>query len=214
MNPPLFRRDYSAHKLDESELTAEPIALFKKWFAQAAESGATDVNAMTLATSTQDGIPFTRIVLFKGMDEEDEGFVFFTNFNSQKGRQLLVNPHCAVNFYWSFPERQVNIRGKALKLKVEIADEYFKTRPRASQLGAWASEQSEIIDGREVLEKNFEKYKMKYEGIEIPRPTDWGGFSIKPASIEFWQGRIGRLHDRFLYTRKNDGSWKIERLSP
>lgn len=209
-----FRRDYSAHKLEESELTSNPIDLFKHWFAQAAESGATDVNAMTLATATKEGLPFTRIVLFKGLDEDESGFVFFTNFNSQKGKQLANNPNAALNFYWSFPERQVNVRGRVLKLSDNISDEYFSSRPRASQLGAWASDQSRVIESRELLEKKFEEYKIKFEGINVPRPPYWGGFTLKPAFIEFWQGRVGRLHDRFLYSGKEDGSWKIERLSP
>lgn len=214
MSIPSFRRDYSAHKLDESELTPDPFDLFKHWFAQAAESGATDVNAMTLATATKEGFPFTRIVLFKGLDENENGFVFFTNFNSRKGKQLAENPNAALNFYWSFPERQVNIRGKVIRLSDDIADEYFSSRPRASQLGAWASSQSEVIANRELLEKKFEKYKNKFEGKEVPRPPYWGGFTLKPDYIEFWQGRVGRLHDRFLYSKKKNGTWKIERLSP
>lgn len=214
MSASFFRRDYSAHKLEESELTSNPFELFKHWFAQAAESGATDVNAMVLATATNDGFPFTRIVLFKGLDENENGFVFFTNFNSQKGKQLIANPNSALNFYWPTPERQVNIRGKVEKISEKISDEYFRTRPRASQLGAWASNQSEVIASREFLEKKFEEYKNKYEGMDIPRPPHWGGFSLIPGFTEFWQGRVGRLHDRFLYSRQKDGSWKFVRLSP
>lgn len=214
MHRSLFRRDYTAHKLEESELPANPFSLFKKWFAEASESGITDVNAMVLSTSTKNGIPSARIVLFKGFDEDENGFVFFTNYNSRKGKELSSNPNAALNFYWSSPERQINIRGKVVKVSEKISDEYFASRPRESQIGAWASEQSKKIESRKILERNAEFYRKKFEGKEIPRPAYWGGFSLKPDFIEFWQGRIGRLHDRFLYSKQKNGKWKIERLSP
>ncbi len=212
--PNLFRRDYSAHKLDEGDLTLNPLDLFKNWFSKAAESGETDVNAMTLSTASKDGLPFSRIVLFKGLNESETGFVFFTNFNSRKGKQLMENPWAALNFYWPIPERQINIRGKVEKVKNEISDEYFRTRPRQSQISAWASQQSEVIESRELLEEKFSEIEKKFTGMDVPRPNNWGGFSIEPDFIEFWQGRVGRLHDRFLYSRNKDNGWKIERLSP
>lgn len=214
MSDSVFRRDYSSNKLEESDLTPNPLDLFKHWFAQAAESGVTDVNAMTLSTATRDGMPFSRIVLFKGLDQEETGFVFFTNFNSRKGKQLIANPNAALNFYWASPERQVNIRGRVSKLPDEFSDAYFGTRPLQSQIGAWASNQSDVIENRKVLELKFEEIKKKFEGREVARPPFWGGFSLKPEFLEFWQGRVGRLHDRFLYSKQKTGSWKIERLSP
>lgn len=214
MSSSAFSRDYSAHKLDESELSADPIGLFKHWFAQAAEAGVTDVNAMTLSTASRQGHPYSRIVLFKGFDEDEKGFVFFTNFNSRKGQQLTANPHAALNFYWPVPERQVNIRGIVSKVSDAVSAGYFSSRPRASQLGAWASSQSEVIESRDALEKKFEEFKHKFEGQDVPRPPFWGGFTLIPDFIEFWQGRVGRLHDRFLYSRIKNDSWKIERLSP
>ncbi len=214
MQNSLFSRNYTAHKLNESDLPASPFILFKKWFAHASESGTTDVNAMVLSTATKKGIPSARIVLFKGLSEDENGFIFFTNYKSNKGKELSSNPNAAITFYWSFPERQINIRGKVVKTSPKISEAYFASRPRESQLGAWASEQSKAIETRKLLEEKYEFYKKKFEGSEIPCPPYWGGFALNPVFIEFWQGRIGRMHDRFLYSKQKSGKWKIERLSP
>jgi pyridoxamine 5'-phosphate oxidase len=167
---------------------------------------------MTLASATTDGKPYARIVLLKDYDER--GFVFYTNYESHKGQQLVQNPWGAIAFWWTQLERQVRIEGRVEKVSELESDEYFQSRPKGSQLGAWASNQSQVIDSREVLERRLEQLKEEYENKQVPRPPHWGGFRVIPDEIEFWQGRPSRLHDRLLYRRSEDGTWKIQRLAP
>jgi len=208
----LIRSDYSKHQLSENDVDKNPIQQFLKWMKESIEAGQPEPNAMTLSTVTAQGKPASRIVLLRGV--EDNKFAFFTNYNSNKGKQLDKNPYAALNFFWYQLERQVKVIGKTEKCSPEFSDEYFATRPRESQLGAWASPQGETIESREVLIKNFEFYAAKFEGKDIPRPPHWGGFFLIPEKIEFWQGRTGRMHDRLVFTLQIDGSWKISRLAP
>lgn len=208
----LIRSDYSKHRLSENDVLKNPVEQFLLWMKECIQSGQAEPNAMTLSTVTAQGKPSSRVVLLRGV--EDGKFAFFTNYNSNKGKHLKENPHASLNFFWYQLERQVKISGKTEKCNEQFSDEYFATRPRESQLGAWASPQGETIENRDVLVKNFEFYAKKFEGQEIPRPPHWGGFLLVPEEIEFWQGRTGRLHDRILYTLKNDGNWIISRLAP
>ncbi|WP_353930290.1 pyridoxamine 5'-phosphate oxidase [Okeanomitos corallinicola TIOX110] len=207
-----LRKDYALQELSEAEINHNPFIQFKFWFDQAVAAQLPEPNAMTLATSTPDGKPSARMVLLKNFDER--GFVLFTNYNSHKGKEITANPHAALVFWWAELERQVRIAGTVEKISDEESDDYFEVRPHNSRLGAWASNQSEVIANREVLEAQLQAFQDKYENKEVPRPPHWGGFRIIPQEIEFWQGRSSRLHDRLLYTRLNDGGWKIERLSP
>ncbi|MBD2693832.1 pyridoxamine 5'-phosphate oxidase [Anabaena catenula] len=207
-----LRKDYTLQDLSENQIDLNPFIQFKTWFNQATSAQLPEPNAMTLATCTPDGKPSARMVLLKDFDER--GFVLFTNYNSHKGQELTANPHAALVFWWAELERQVRIVGTVEKISPEESDGYFEMRPANSRLGAWASNQSEVIAGREVLERQLQEFQRKYENQEVPRPPHWGGFRVIPQEIEFWQGRSSRLHDRLLYTRLNDGSWKIERLSP
>jgi pyridoxamine 5'-phosphate oxidase len=207
-----LRKDYTLENLSENQIDPNPFIQFKTWFNQATMAQLPEPNAMTLATSTAQGEPSARMVLLKDFDAR--GFVLFTNYNSQKGQELTANPHAALVFWWAELERQVRIVGNVEKISPEESDRYFEMRPANSRLGAWASNQSEVIPGREVLEDKLQELQDKYENREVPRPPHWGGFRVVPQEIEFWQGRSNRLHDRLLYTRLDDEIWKIERLSP
>jgi pyridoxamine 5'-phosphate oxidase len=204
--------DHPARGLRRRDLDPDPIKQFANWFTAAIEAGIRDVNAMSLATATPEGRPFVRIVLLKGFDHD--GFVFFTNYESQKGQQLAANPHAALAFYWIELDRQIRISGPVEKTQREESERYFHSRPVASQLGAWASHQSQVIDGRRVLEARLAQMSERFAEQVIPLPPHWGGFRVHPEVIEFWQGRPNRLHDRFRYQRESQNSWKIERLAP
>ena len=214
--PPLdiaaLRHDYVAHGLRRADLDPDPIKQFANWFGEAAAAQIRDVNAMTLATATGDGRPSARIVLLKAIS--DRGFVFFTNYRSAKGCELEANPHAALTFFWVQLERQIRITGTVEKTTREESEEYFRSRPIGSQLGAWSSAQSEVIASREVLEASLAETTARFAGGNVPLPPNWGGYRLNPDSVEFWQGRANRLHDRFRYRRENGSSWVIERLSP
>jgi pyridoxamine 5'-phosphate oxidase len=207
-----LRQNYTRGGLTENQADPNPFRQFKVWFEQAVTAQILEPNAMTIATVTPEGKPAARIVLLKDLDER--GFVFFTNYNSHKGKQLAQNPWAALVFWWEPLERQVRIEGKVEKASEEESDRYFPSRPINSQLGSWASGQSEVVASREVLETRLEQFRQKYEGQTIPRPAHWGGFRVVPEEIEFWQGRPSRLHDRLRYRLQEDGSWLIERLCP
>jgi pyridoxamine 5'-phosphate oxidase len=207
-----IRKDYMLQSLDESDVASDPIEQFERWWDNALNSSIGEINSMTLATANAKGIPSARIVLLKGYDEN--GFVFFTNYESKKGKDLAENPFASLVFFWKELERQVRIDGIVEKIKAEQSDEYFETRPEGSKIGAWASPQSGVISGRTVLEQNVSDLKERYVGKEIPRPPHWGGYIVEPLRIEFWQGRPNRLHDRIAYIRDVSGSWNIERLAP
>ena len=206
-----LRQNYTLAGLSETDLNCDPLEQFNVWFQQALDADLLEPNAMTLATATPEGKPTARIVLLKGVDKR--GFVFYTNYESQKGRQLIANPYAALVFLWDKLERQIRIEGKVVKLDIEESEAYFHSRPKASQLGAWASDQSRIIPNREVLEQKLTELQTKYENKTVPIPEHWGGFRVIPNRIEFWQGRPNRLHDRLVYDL-NDGNWQINRLSP
>ncbi|RYE20476.1 MAG: pyridoxamine 5'-phosphate oxidase [Sphingobacteriales bacterium] len=204
-----IRKDYQLATLDESVAGDDPLLFFKKWFDQAVAAHADEVNAMTVAT-VSNGKPHARIVLLKGLDHK--GFVFFTNYDSHKGQEIASNPNVATVFFWKELERQVRVEGIIEKVIEGDSDTYFHSRPEGSQLGAWASPQSSVIANREVLDDNYEHYKSEF-GNNIPRPPHWGGYCIVPQSIEFWQGRSSRMHDRILFTLEN-GTWVKNRLAP
>ncbi|MEG3438172.1 pyridoxamine 5'-phosphate oxidase [Pannus brasiliensis CCIBt3594] len=207
-----LRLNYGLEELLESSAPADPFILFKQWFDRAVSEETREPNAMTLATVTPDGKPRARMVLLKDFDPA--GFVLFTNYNSAKGRELAATPYACLVFWWGNLERQIRIEGRVEKISEGESDNYFFVRPWESRLGAWASEQSEVVDSRDVLEKRLEELKEEYKDREVPRPPHWGGFRVLPDSIEFWQGRPSRLHDRLSYSRQEDGTWKRERLSP
>jgi pyridoxamine 5'-phosphate oxidase len=196
---------------DEREAATDPFEQFDRWFKEAAESGAILPEAMSLSTTTVDGHPSSRMVLLKEVDRR--GFVFYTNYESRKSEDLAANPFAALLFWWGALERQVRIEGAVEPVNEEESDAYFRTRPRGSQLGAWASEQSSVITSREVLEKRLAELEAEYADREVPRPEFWGGFRVLPTEIEFWQGRANRLHDRLLY-RREENRWVMERLAP
>jgi len=205
-------QSYSGEGLDENNADTDPLRQFHHWFEDARVAGLPLPEAMTLATASADGKPSARLVLLKQADER--GFVFYTNYGSQKASELDTNPHAALVFYWPQLERQVRVEGGVARVSAKESDEYFQTRPRESQLGALASPQSEVIAGRDVLQQRFAELEEFYRDREIERPAHWGGYRLQPERIEFWKGRPGRLHDRLLYQRQPDGSWTIERLAP
>ncbi|MBZ0246675.1 MAG: pyridoxamine 5'-phosphate oxidase [Cyclobacteriaceae bacterium] len=207
-----IRTDYSKATLDINSVDKNPIIQFQKWFEQALASQALEPNAMNLATLSEKGRPTSRIVLLKGI--ENEQFIFYTNYQSQKGRELELNPACALNFFWPELERQVRIEGVVSRVSADASDSYFQSRPRSSQVGAWASPQSTLIKERSILEERVVQIEKKYKDLKVlPRPKQWGGYGVTPLKIEFWQGRPNRLHDRIVYTLV-DGKWKINRLAP
>jgi pyridoxamine 5'-phosphate oxidase len=198
--------------LDEKTIDRDPINLFRNWFDAAIASGSRLPESTTLATATPKGKPSARVVLLKQVDAD--GFVFYTNYRSAKAKELDENPHAALVFYWVGLDRQVRVEGRVARVSAAESDEYFKTRPRESQLGALASPQSEVIESREVLEERLSALEKEYRDREVPRPSHWGGYRLKPARIEFWENRPGRLHDRIVYDLQADGSWTVKRLAP
>jgi pyridoxamine 5'-phosphate oxidase len=205
------RREYIRDHLERENLADDPIDQFDAWFEQARAAGAAEVNAMVLATAGSDGQPSARTVLLKYFDRR--GFVFFTNLESSKARQIHENPKVALHFYWPLMERQVIIRGEAVQVTRREALSYFVKRPRGSQLGAWVSDQSRVVSSRSMLEMKLDEMKRRFSDGKIPLPAFWGGYRVIPQETEFWQGRENRLHDRFLFTRDGDG-WTIQRLAP
>ena len=211
-DPAASRYEHVGKGLRRRDLDPDPIKQFSNWFTAAIEAGIRDVNAMSLATAGPDAKPTVRIVLLKGFDQN--GFVFFTNYESEKGKQLAANPYAAMAFYWIELDRQIRIGGEVEKTSREESQIYFHSRPIGSQLGAWASRQSDVIDGRRVLDARMSEMTERFANKTIPVPPHWGGYRLKPDVFEFWQGRPNRLHDRFRYTRQANGSWLIERLAP
>ena len=207
-----IRKDYQLQTLLETDISADPFTQFNQWWDDAVKSELDEVNAMTLATASLTGMPAARIVLLKSFS--DTGFVFFTNYNSHKGKELEENPQACLIFFWKELERQIRITGIVEKVTDLESDEYFNSRPAGSRIGAWASPQSTVIESREVIENNIVKVVEQFAGSEITRPPHWGGYAVIPTIIEFWQGRPNRLHDRLQYSKIQDGSWRIERLAP
>ena len=208
-----YRKSYDKSQLLETTIPEDPINLFNQWFHETKESGGVDeVNAMTVATIGLDGFPKSRVVLLKKYNEE--GFIFYTNYESEKGKAILSNPNICLSFFWHNMERQVIIKGIAEKTTASVSDNYFDSRPDGSKLGAIVSEQSDVIPSREYLDAKLKHLETQYEGKPILRPKNWGGFLVRPVAFEFWQGRPNRLHDRIRYQIQDDYNWKIERLSP
>ncbi|MEZ4787184.1 pyridoxamine 5'-phosphate oxidase [Flavobacterium haoranii] len=208
-----YRKSYEKSELLENNIPEDPINLFNRWFHEVEDFGGVDeVNAMTVSTQGLDGFPKSRVVLLKKYNEE--GFIFYTNYESEKGKAILNNPNICLSFFWHSMERQVIIKGIAEKTAQNISDNYFASRPKGSQLGALVSAQSEIIPNREYLETKLKALEAEFEGKEVPRPDFWGGFLVRPVEVEFWQGRPNRLHDRIRYKLLENFDWKIDRLSP
>ncbi len=205
-----LRREYARARLDEAHVSSDPIAEFHRWFLEAGEAQVLEPNAMALATATADGAPSVRIVLLKGYDER--GFVFFTDYRSRKGAELKQNPQAALVLYWAELERQVRISGPVSTVSREESEIYFRSRPRTSRLSTWVSHQSQVIPGRSTLEQREQEIQRQFPD-DVPLPPSWGGYRLRPESIEFWQGRESRLHDRLRYVREN-GGWRLERLAP
>ena len=206
-----IRKDYMLSALDEEVAGSDPLVFFKKWFSEAEAAQITEINAMTLATSDSQNRPHARIVLLKGLD--NEGFVFFTNYDSDKGIEISANPNVALVFFWKELERQVRIEGRIEKTAPNESDHYFHSRPAGSKIGAWASPQSREIPNRKIIETNYARYQQEFSNIEIPRPPHWGGYRVLPTRIEFWQGRSSRMHDRILFVNNGSG-WERSRLAP
>jgi len=212
MNFDTVRKEYATRGLNESDLDPNPFTQFQRWYEEAVAADVIEPNAMTLATATRDGIPSARTILLKGFDER--GFIFYTNYESRKGKEIAENPNAALVFYWATFERQIRITGAINKISPEESEAYFKSRPMGARLGAWVSLQSQVIPNREVLEERLTELMNEFADTEnIPMPPYWGGYCLVPSAIEFWQGRVNRLHDRFRYTRQ-ENEWLIERLSP
>lgn len=208
-----YRKSYEKSELLESNIPEDPINLFHRWFYEVEEFGSIEeVNAMTVATIGLDGFPRARVVLLKKFNEE--GFIFYTNYESEKGKAIEANPHICLSFFWHSMERQVIIKGIAEKTTPSVSDSYFDTRPDGSKLGAIVSPQSQIIPSRDFLEEKLKELENQYNQKEIPRPMNWGGFLVRPQEVEFWQGRPNRLHDRIRYQLQSDYSWRIDRLAP
>ena len=208
-----YRKAYLKKELLKTEVPINPIELFQQWFNEIeASQGIDEPNAMTLSTIGTDGFPKSRVVLLKKFTEK--GFVFYTNYLSEKGKAIAAHPEVCLSFFWQNSEQQIIIKGTAEKIAKNLSDGYFESRPNGSKLGAWASPQSEIVPSRETLEQQLKTLEEKFQNQEIPRPKHWGGYLVKPVSIEFWQGRANRMHDRIRYTAQKDYSWKIDRLAP
>jgi pyridoxamine 5'-phosphate oxidase len=208
-----LRREYARARLDETDVSHDPFVEFARWFAEAQEAEALEPTAMTLATTSADGAPSARVVLLKGFDER--GFVFFTDYRSRKGAELEANPRAALVFYWGELERQVRITGGVALVSRQDSEHYYRTRPLGSRLGAWASHQSRVIPSRATLESDLHEVEARFPDGDPPLPPHWGGYRVVPDTIEFWQGRESRLHDRIRYVREGRGKgWRVERLSP
>ena len=208
-----YRKAYLKKELLKTEVPKNPIDLFQQWFHEIeASQGIEEPNAMTLSTIGTDGFPKSRVVLLKKFT--GEGFIFYTNYLSEKGKSMAAHPEVCLSFFWQNSEQQIIIKGTAEKIAKNLSDGYFESRPDGSKLGAWASPQSEIVSNREALELQLKTLEKRYQNQEIPRPKHWGGYLVKPMSIEFWQGRANRMHDRIRYTVQKDYSWKIDRLAP
>ena len=208
-----IRRSFAGQPLSEASVSKDPYEQFSMWFEDAVGAQIMDPFAMILASVSEIGYPSCRTVYMRSIN--DEGIIFHTNYSSQKGKEILNNPMVSAIFLWSEVDRQIRIAGRAEKVSVKVSDAYFKSRPRESQLGAWSSDQSEIIENREALIERYDYYEQKFKGLEIPRPENWGGFNIKPEKFEFWQGRPNRLHDRIMYLKDTSNEeWTIQRLAP
>jgi pyridoxamine 5'-phosphate oxidase len=209
---PLAAKQPGIAAVRKSDLDPDPITQFGRWFEQVLTAGLPEPNAMVLATADAQGFPSARVVLLKAYDSD--GFVFFTNYESQKGRELKANPNAALVFFWPTLERQVRITGRTTRTSREESEHYFQSRPVGSQVGAWASHQSQVLSRREELDDRVEELTRQFQGQTVPLPPYWGGYRLRPVTIEFWQARVSRLHDRFRYRRQADGTWMIERLAP